>query len=128
MLEKLAKMFESMTVVVFIFYAVISFAQEAPKEHKLAWDPNPPGEMVTGYRIYLDGVKHGEVSGPNTTEYTIGIGPTVPPGCWTVTAFNALESDHSEKVCRYAPLQSAGLRLEVREQPTGSGLRIESQN
>lgn len=85
-----------------VFLNVNVYAQE-PKQHKVAWDPNPVEEQVIGYKIYLDRVYRATVT--DGTEFLLGIGNTVPPGCWTVTAFNGhgLESDHSEQICRFNP-------------------------
>ena len=78
-------------------------------QHGIEWDPNPPEENVTGYKIYLDTNYIATV----TTGTIYMINNPVPPGCWTVTAFNALglESDHSEKVCRNLPQKSSGIKM-----------------
>jgi fibronectin type 3 domain-containing protein len=71
---------------------------------QLAWDPNPPEQQVTSYRIYRSFTQDGaaslvtEVGGTAFTD-------AVPQGkhlaCYEVTAVNAAaESGHSPRVCK----------------------------
>lgn len=97
--------------------------------HKFQWNANPPGELVQGYRVYLEGKANGQAV---ITQSEVGLVTEVPISSFQlpqgtylfwVTAYNPAGESHPSVTVPFV------LALSAPGDPTGvsapTGVRIE---